>query len=65
VPGEHLLVADTPRSFAEAVSRLHGDVPEQNRLARNALERVRARYSYEVLGRRLDEVLRGLIRSEG
>ena len=65
VPGEHLLVADAPREFAGAVARLHGNPGEQNRLARNALELVRSRYSYDVLGRRMDEVLRGLIRTEG
>lgn len=65
VPGTHLLVADAPREFAGAVARLLGDAGEQNRLARNALELVRSRYSYEVLGRRMDEVLGSLIRPEG
>jgi glycosyltransferase involved in cell wall biosynthesis len=65
VPGEHLLVADAPGDFAGAVARLHGNVGEQNRLAGNARALVQDRYAYEVLGRRMDEILHGLIRPEG
>ena len=51
---EHLLLADDPVDFAEAVIRLLGDRELRERLAKNAAERVRERYDW---GRTVPEVL--------
>ena len=46
-PGEHLLVADEPADFAEAVARLLEDSAEQERLGRAGQRFVRERYELE------------------
>jgi glycosyltransferase involved in cell wall biosynthesis len=55
-PGEHLLVADTPEEFAEAIARLLADPLERERIGNNAREFVLERYSVEAAGRALEAV---------
>ena len=56
VPGEHLLVADSPHEFAQAVIRVLRDRAEAERLARAARQLVEARYDWRVALRGLDDV---------
>lgn len=46
-PGEDVLVADDPRSFADAVVRLYGDAALWQRLAGNGLRNVSRHFSLE------------------
>jgi len=57
-PGVHLLTADDPGAFAEATVRLLGDADERRRLADNAREFVRARFSVEAAVSQLEETYR-------
>ncbi|MGH9594667.1 MAG: glycosyltransferase [Bryobacteraceae bacterium] len=54
--GEHLLIADDPRAFADAIARLLADAPLRRRLgdAGNAL--YHGRFTWRAAGRRLEEV---------
>ncbi len=56
--GEHLLIADSPEGFADAVGRLLDDAPLAARLGAAGRERVRERYDWDLLGGRLDASLR-------
>jgi glycosyltransferase involved in cell wall biosynthesis len=44
--GDHLLIADTPESFAQAVLRLLGDPALRQKLADNGYQLVRERYDW-------------------
>lgn len=59
VPGEHLLVADSPGEFAQAVIRLLKDPGEAARLSRAARQLVEARYDWRVALRGLDDIYGG------
>lgn len=51
--GEHLLIADGPREFADAVVRVLGDAELADRLGRSGRELVCERYSWQRVGDRL------------
>jgi sugar transferase (PEP-CTERM/EpsH1 system associated) len=51
--GEHLLIADTPVEFANAVLRLISDRTLQEQLIGNARQLVLSKYDWEAIGRRL------------
>ena len=55
-PGEHLLVADTPEEFAEAVTLLLTEPARAALLAQRAREAVESRYDWRTALRGLDEV---------
>ncbi len=57
-PGEHLLVADTPEEFAEAVVQVLREPARAARLARAARELVEGRYDWRAALHGLDEVYR-------
>ncbi len=57
-PGEHLLVADTPEEFAEAVVQVLREPARAARLARAARELVEGRYDWRAALDGLDEVYR-------
>ncbi|MDB5034969.1 MAG: glycosyl transferase group 1 [Chlorobi bacterium] len=61
VPGEHYLLADTPRQFADAVLRLMADAGERERLARAARAFVADRYSIDGAGRMLERIMLDVI----
>jgi len=49
VDGEHILIADNPKDFADAIVRLLEDKELANKLAENCLDLVREKYSVETL----------------
>ena len=53
VPGEHLLVADTPDAFARTTAALLNDVEQRRRLGAAARARVEARYAWSVVAEHL------------
>lgn len=53
ISGEHLLIADTPKDFAESVVRVLRDSDLAARLGQNARDQVRENYSWDTIGRRL------------
>jgi len=63
VPGEHLLCADEPQEYADAVIRLLRDPQEGWRLSRNARQLAEARYDYRAACRPLDAIYEQLGRS--
>jgi len=52
-PGQHLLTADTPPAFAEAVLALLGDAGRRADLGRAARQLVETRYAWPAVGRQL------------
>lgn len=58
--GEHLLIGDSPESFADAVRRVLGDDGLRRSLARNARGLVERRYSWETLAKDLENMYRKL-----
>ncbi len=61
VPGEHLLVADTPAAFAAAVARLRRDFGLYERIALAARKVAEEHYSWEKLSRILADAYRGAL----
>lgn len=53
--GEHLVLADTPRAFADATAALIGDPERRRALGRAARGLVERRYAWEVIGDRIVE----------
>ena len=58
--GMHLLIADTPQEFADAVVRLLNDSALQSRMKTVAAEWVRTRYSWESLSPQITQQLEAL-----
>ena len=54
--GEHLRVADEPEAFAQAIIGLLADPQARARLGAAARHRVEEKYSWDVLGRKLEQV---------
>jgi len=54
---EHLLIADTPRAFAEAILRLKREPELAASLAQNARQLVEARFDWETIAAELDKIL--------
>ncbi|MGB5196818.1 MAG: glycosyltransferase family 4 protein [Candidatus Deferrimicrobium sp.] len=54
--GEHLLVADLPRRFADCIGRLLTDTVLRDRLVRQAREKVETDYDWRWIARRHDAV---------
>ena len=61
VPGEHLLVADTPETFALATIGLLADPVHRRRLGAAARARVHERYAWSVVGEHLMNAYRQAI----
>ncbi|HET6315717.1 MAG TPA: glycosyltransferase family 4 protein, partial [Chloroflexota bacterium] len=61
--GEHLLVADEPEAFAQAVVRLLDDPPLRKRLARNGRRLAEQRYDWRVVLPALEAVYHSLVPS--
>ncbi len=60
-PGEHLVVADEPEAFAEAVVALLADPARRAALGAAARAQAEARYAWPVIGQRLLEAYRTTI----
>lgn len=52
VDGEHLLLADTPLAFANALQSLLADAEKRDRLAQNARRLVESQYDWAAIGKR-------------
>jgi glycosyltransferase involved in cell wall biosynthesis len=57
---EHLLIADTPRDFANAILRLKREPDLAVRLAQNARKLVEERFDWEAITAELDKILQGI-----
>jgi len=62
-PEKHLLIADSPGHFAQAVSTLLGDASRRRQIAQQARALVCERYDWGRLGEQLAEIHRELIRN--
>lgn len=62
--GIHLLIADTPHAFAEQVLHLLADHGLRLELSRNARSLVEARYNWNMIGHRFEELLLAVAASE-
>jgi glycosyltransferase involved in cell wall biosynthesis len=60
--GEHVLIADTPQEFSDAVIRLLGDPEERTRIAAAGRRLVESSYSWPPILSKLDSTLENLIR---
>ncbi|OGO06376.1 MAG: glycosyl transferase family 1 [Chloroflexi bacterium RBG_13_56_8] len=58
VPGQHLLVADTPRDFADAILRILGNPALAERLGSAGRRLIEQVYDYRIACRPLDEIYR-------
>jgi hypothetical protein len=65
VSGEHLVIADDPRGFADAVVRLLQERDASMRIGARARSHVRDRYHWSVIGNRLLDVCEDLRRAHG
>lgn len=57
VPGEHLLVADTPEETCAAIGRLLADPSERSRLGTAGRERVRTHHAWSNAMQRMDVII--------
>jgi glycosyltransferase involved in cell wall biosynthesis len=57
VYGQHLIIADEPQAFADAVVRLLHDTSERQRLGRCARELVTSRFDWSVVAEELEAAL--------
>ncbi|WP_218131736.1 glycosyltransferase [Nitrosospira multiformis] len=56
---EHLLIADQPQDFADAVARLYQDELLWRKLSKSALSYLEENYSYAAARKRLSHILKG------
>ncbi len=59
--GKHLLIADTPQEFAEAVTRLLSDAALREELGHRGREQVRRLYDWERIGAQLNAYLQRIL----
>ncbi len=59
--GVHLLIADTPQDFANAVMRLLENPELRARLGKQGKERVRQRYDWQIIGAKLSAYLQDIL----
>ena len=64
-PGQHLLLAEQPAEFAEAIHKLLTDVAFRNRLAEQAREFVVENYSAERVARQFEQVCLRTVEAAG
>jgi glycosyltransferase involved in cell wall biosynthesis len=57
VPGRHLLIGDTPRQFAQHITRLSGDLNFYDEISRRGRELVAAKYDAAIAGRKLLDLI--------
>ena len=56
--GKNILIADEPEDFANAVIGLLKDVHKRKELGANGRKLVEEKYSYEIIGKKIDEVIK-------
>jgi len=59
VSGEHMVIADAPPQFADAVLRLMDNPQERARIAQGGRQLVEAQYGWRALGVQLAQILQG------
>ncbi len=57
VSGEHMVIADSPQDFADAVLRLMDNAEERARIAQDGRQLVEAKYGWRALGAQLAQIL--------
>ena len=62
VPGEHLIIADNPEAFAQAVVSLLRDANARKRLGQAGRTLVTERYQWDRLATKMSGFLGGMIR---
>ncbi|MBI2561111.1 MAG: glycosyltransferase [candidate division NC10 bacterium] len=65
IPGEHLLLADSPQDFVAAILRILREPTFRNRLEKAARARMEERYTWTLSTRLLDEAYLDLARKRG
>ena len=55
--GEHLCIADEPKKFVEKICGMINNTDEQNRLAMNAYDLIKNKYSYHIIGSKFNNIL--------
>jgi polysaccharide biosynthesis protein PslH len=61
VPGEDVLVADSPSDFAEAVIRVLQDRSLRDRLGSQGRDTVEGSYDWEIFGKKLEKVIKTMV----
>ncbi|UCE65287.1 MAG: glycosyltransferase, partial [Candidatus Zixiibacteriota bacterium] len=61
-PGENILIGDSPEEFASQVMRVMKDDGLRTRLEKNARKLVVEKYSWEIIGRKLDEIFGSIVK---
>lgn len=61
--GKHLLIADSPETFAEACIRLLEDEPFRERIGRQGYQEVRDRYEWSIVERTVHDLVLGAART--
>ncbi len=59
VSGEHMVIADAPQEFADAVLRLMDSAEERARIAQGGRRLVETQYGWRALGAQLAQILQG------
>ena len=57
IDGTHLLIANKPDDYLSAVKDLIGNLEKQNKLAANAYNLVKDKYSYSTLGLKFNQIV--------
>jgi len=65
IDGNQLLIADSPKVFADKVARLLDDSALRERMGRSAREHVERYHSWEEIGSKFEEVYRSLAATGG
>lgn len=65
VDNEHLLLADTPEAFADAVLRVKNDGDLRERLQRNARALVEQQYDWEIIGAQFVALVEEAVKASG
>jgi len=63
--GEHLLIAEEPQAFANAVGRLLSDAALYTRIQQAGRKRVEERYDWDVVGNMLNAVIERTLEGPG
>jgi glycosyltransferase involved in cell wall biosynthesis len=61
INGEHLIIADTPQDFADAVTNLLNDKKLQKKLSINARRYVVEFHNWEIIGHQLEDIYMDLV----
>ena len=60
MPGDDILVADSPGEFASSVLNLLGDTELRERLSRNGRRAVEKAYNWSTIGLQFNQIIEGV-----